>query len=324
MELQHEKLEAVPGTSDFNPESFPVRHLHQTDGLVNVNGQIIPLKHCAVPINDRAVLYGDGVFEGIRLVKGRLLFHREHRERLYASAEKIGLTMPSREWHDQWLAAVIDEYQKKLGIQDAYVRSTASRGMSDLGINPRDIHQPAELRHLVTKIMLYPAELYANGIRLIVAASRKYPRECFDGSIKSLNYLNNIQAKREANAAGADDALMILPDGTVSEATVTNVFGVKGDLLFTPGAECNCLLGITRQAVLKLADDLGYKAQEGIYRVDDFLRADEVFLTGTGAGILPVAEIANQRIGWRTPGSVTLRLRNQYQARLASWSTTIQ
>jgi branched-chain amino acid aminotransferase len=206
------------------------------------------------------------------------------------------------------------------GLSSGYVRVIVTRGCGTLGINPSACSQP-QLIMIVAALSLYPDDLYRSGVDVICAKTRKVPRSCFDGQVKACNYLNHIMATWEFVDAGASEALMLDCDGYVSEVTVANVFGIKGDLLFTPHLDTNCLNGITRRKVMEIAPEQGLSLEEGKYTIDKFIMADEVFLTGTGAGVMPVSSIAGRPLGFGRIGARTALLRGTFESRVAEWST---
>lgn len=243
------------------------------------------------------------------------MLQREHQERLYRSAGVVRIPMPSiSEYEAQLFGAV-----RASGQKNGYIRIVRTRGIGDLGIDPA-LCQGPKLIILVSTISLFPERLYEEGIRLVIAKTRKPPREvlnCTDA--KHGNYLNNKLAKLEANDAGAHEALMLTIDGYVCEASVENVFFVREGRLYTPSTETNCLRGITRGKIIELATELGLGVTEGLFKPDFLQSAQEVFLTGTGAGILPVSRIDDAVIGTGAIGDCTRRLRQLYEERLRSF-----
>ena len=250
-------------------------------GAVYVNGRIVSKDDAVVSVFDHGFLYGDGVFEGIRVYDGRIFRLEEHLDRLYASAKTIMLEIPLD--RDAFRAALVETVRAS-GLRDAYVRPVVSRGVGDLGIDPRKCLQPTVVI-IVDAIRLYPAEAYARGLRMVTASIRRPAPDALNGRVKSLNYLNNILARLEANRAGVDEALMLTADGYVCECSADNVFIVTGGQVLTPAAHLGLLQGITRDAVLDLAREAGLPAAERVFTLHDVYTADECFLTGTGAEI---------------------------------------
>jgi branched-chain amino acid aminotransferase len=286
--------------------------------VASINGKIVDLSEATVPVLDHCVLYGDGVFEGIRFINRKIIFHHEHLLRLKASAAALRLQVDLLEHYEAQLFAAVDAS----GLSSGYVRILLTRGIGALDINPTKCSQ-AKLIVIVARLTLYPDQLYENGLRLIVARTIKTPYRSFDCRIKSCNYLNNIMATWEFIDQGASEAIMTDEQGIVSEATVDNIFGVRNQTLFTPDTDTNCLVGITRAAVMKIAAGHGLKVQEGRYTPRDFMSADEVFLTGTGAGVVPVSQIEQTTIGNGGIGVVTRRIREEYENSLESFGTAI-
>lgn len=265
---------------------------------------------------DHGLLYGDGVFEGIRFYNGRVFKLDRHLERMYRSAAGIGLeppvTLPR-------LREIILEACARSGLREGYLRPVFTRGKGDLGIDPRRSKEPSVLVICAT---MPPFVAGADrGIRLIVAGRRKTPAAALDPTVKSLNYLNNVLAKIEANARHADEALLLGTDGHVAEASAENIFVVRGGQLVTPPCSA-CLDGITRETVLELSKGrIPSEVRE--FGLDFLLEADEVFLTGTGGEILPVIEVEGHRIGPGVPGPVTQWVRETYFELVRSTGTPI-
>lgn len=273
-------------------------------GAVYVNGRIGTRDEAVVSVYDHGFLYGDGIFEGIRVYDGRIFRFEEHLDRLYESAHHILLTIPlSREAMREAILATV----RASGLRDAYIRPVVSRGPGDLGIDPRRCPTPTVVI-IVDAIQLYPKEAYERGLRMVTATVRRPAPDALNGRIKSLNYLNNILARIEANQAGVEEALMLSPEGYVCECSADNVFLVKGGQVWTPSAHLGLLGGVTRDTVLALAGELGLRAEERILTLHDVYTADECFLTGTGAEVAPVVEVDGRRIGDGRPGPTTARL----------------
>jgi len=271
---------------------------------VYLDGKLVPKEQAVVSVFDHGFLYGDGVFEGIRVYEGNVFRLKEHIDRLYESARTIALEIPLTP--DEMTQATVDTVaanEKK----DAYIRLVVSRGPGDLGIDPAKCRK-ATVVIIVDAIALYPQELYDKGVSLVTSSVRRIPIESLDPRIKSLNYLNNILAKLEAKNAGCPEAVMLNHLGHVAECTADNLFMIKNGHLKTPDLMQGALGGITRAAVLELAPKRGIKVSETVLALHDLYNADECFLTGTGAEIVPVVGIDGRRIGTGKPGAKTLQL----------------
>ncbi len=272
--------------------------------LIYLDGKLVPREEARVSVFDHGFLYGDGVFEGIRVYDGNVFRLREHIERLYESARTIALDIPLT--REQMIRATVDTIAAN-GKRDAYVRLVVSRGDGDLGIDPANCSRPT-VAIIVASIKLYPEELYERGVGLITASVRRIPVQSIDPRIKSLNYLNNILAKIEARRAGVLEAVMLNHQGRVAECTADNIFIVKNGALKTPDTLEGALDGVTRGAVLDLAAEAGIPAHETKLAPHDLYNADECFLTGTGAEIVPVVSVDGRKIGDGKPGPITRRI----------------
>jgi branched-chain amino acid aminotransferase len=271
---------------------------------VYLDGKLVPKEQAVVSVFDHGFLYGDGVFEGIRVYEGNVFRLKEHIDRLYESARTIALEIPLSP--AEMIQATVDTVaanEKK----DAYIRLVVSRGPGDLGIDPAKCRR-ATVVIIVDSIALYPQELYDKGVSLVTSSVRRIPIESLDPRIKSLNYLNNILAKLEAKNAGCPEAVMLNHQGYVAECTADNLFMLKSGHLKTPDLMQGALGGITRAAVLELARKRGVATSETVLALHDLYNADECFLTGTGAEVVPVVAIDGRRIGSGKPGTTTLQL----------------
>lgn len=286
--------------------------------IVSINGEVVPFHEARISVLDHCFLYGDGVFEGIRFQDRKVHFHAEHMGRLYASARSLRLPMLAPEEYERHLFQAIEAS----GMASGYVRAIVTRGVGALDINPAKCRD-SKLVIIVARLQLYPAQLYETGLRIIVARTQKIPYQSFDCRIKSCNYLNNVMATWEYLDRGASEALQTDAQGFVSEATVDNVFGVRGDVLFTPGLDMNCLEGITRAKVMDLAAGMGMRVEEGRYTPSDFMAADEMFLTGTGAGVMPVTRIEHQVIGDGAMGPRTREILRRFEVLVDETATPI-
>ena len=271
---------------------------------IYLNGKLVPKEQATVSVMDHGFLYGDGTFEGIRVYEGNIFRLKEHIQRLYESARTLELDLGLT--FDEMCQATIDTVAAN-GKRDVYIRLVASRGPGDLGIDPAKCSK-ITLVIIVDDIALYPKEFYEKGISLVTASTRRVPIDCIDPRIKSLNYLNNILAKIEAKKAGVPEAIMLNHAGCVAECTADNIFMVKNGVVKTPDLLQGALGGITRASVMELAEKRAMKVEERALALHDFYNADEVFLTGTGAEIVPVVEIDKRTIGTGKPGKITLDL----------------
>lgn len=276
---------------------------------IYLEGKFVQKEKAVVSVFDHGLLYGDGVFEGIRVYDHLVFRLKEHVDRLYRSADAIELKIPMTK------AEAIDATVKTLienKLKDAYIRFVVTRGVGDLGLDPRKCPR-ATVFIIADKISLYPEEFYRNGLKIITAKTKRNYPKALDGRIKSLNYLNNILAKIDAIKAGTEEAIMLTHDGYVAECTGDNIFIVKGGALLTPPADVGALEGITRDAVMSIAGRVGIKCHEKMLRMEDVYAADEVFLTGTAAEIIPVVEIDGRKIGSGKPGEITLKLKEAFR-----------
>ncbi len=267
------------------------------DRKVWVDGELVPAQDACVSVFDHGLLYGDGVFEGIRIYSGKILKLRTHLQRLAESAKSIRLRMT---YSLDELEAAVRETVQTNGMDNGYIRLVMTRGPGTLGIDPVPCPRPCTFI-IVAPLKLYPQEFYDNGLKLISSSYlRNHPQAC-PPRIKSLNYLNNILAKTEALDAGVFEAVMYNDQGYVAEATADNLFVVnhtgKGTKVTTPPLSAGCLEGVTRNLVLDLAHEAGFDtAQDNLTR-HDLYAADEMFLTGTGAEVIPVIELDQRKIG---------------------------
>ncbi len=275
---------------------------------IYLNGELVPEADAKVSVFDHGLLYGDGVFEGIRVYGGSVFLLREHIERLYASAKAIDLALPTPP--AEMLRAVVETCRAN-NTRDGYVRLVVTRGVGTLGLNPYRCDRP-QVIIIAAAIQLYPEECYRSGLKIVTVGTVRNAPEAVNPRIKSLNYLNNILAKIEAINAGVEEALMLNPDGFVAEATGDNVFYIRGDTLLTPPPSEGCLEGITRNAVMRLAREAGMEVREPRVSRYDLYTADEVFLTGTAAELIPVVEIDRRSIGGGVPGPRTLDLLQRF------------
>ena len=280
-----------------------------------LDGELVASDEARISVFDHAVLYGDGCFEGIRAYGGRVFKLKSHLDRMYRSAQKIRLT-PS--YSKDEIERAIRGALEVNGLSDAYIRLVFTRGVGTLGLHP--FQCPKSTAFIITdSIELYPPELYESGMAVIVAKRRRVPIDSLDPAIKSLNYLNNILAKIEAIDADVLEAIMLNVDGEVSECTGDNILIVRDGRLITPSAGAGILHGVTRRYVMEeLGPALGHVVEERPMKRDEFLGADEVFLTGTAAEIIGVNRIDGHKIGGGGVGPVTRALEAEFRKRVSS------
>jgi len=276
---------------------------------VYINGKLYDKNEAKVSVYDHGFLYGDGVFEGIRIYGGKVFRLPEHVERLYESARHIWLEIPLP--REQLTQAVLDTV-KANNKHDGYIRLIVSRGDGGLGLDPRKCKEP-QIIIIVDDISLYPKEFYDNGLEIITASTIRNHHNALNPRIKSLNYLNNILAKIEAVRAGCHEAIMLNHNGEVAECTGDNIFLVKHGKLRTPHISAGILEGITRNAVIELAGAADIPVEELTLTRHDVYAADECFLTGTAAEVIPVVKCDGRVIGSGKPGPITRQLRERFQ-----------
>ncbi|VGO18459.1 branched-chain-amino-acid transaminase [Pontiella sulfatireligans] len=270
--------------------------------------KLVDEKDAVVSVFDHGLLYGDGVFEGIRAYNNRIFLLDEHIDRLYDSAKAIALKIPMSK--EEMSNAVI-ETCKANEIADGYIRLVVTRGKGTLGLNPY-LCNKAQIIIIAAKIQLYPQELYENGLKIVTVGTIRNHPEAINPRIKSLNYLNNIMAKIEAINAGCMECLMLNHKGEVAEASGDNIFAIKNGVITTPPSNCGSLEGLTRNKVMEIARAAGYEVREAIMARYDLYVANEVFLTGTAAEIISVVDIDKREIGDGKPGKVTTELAGLY------------
>lgn len=269
-----------------------------------MNGDLVPASQATVSVFDHGFLYGDGIFEGIRAYAGRVFKLDEHLDRLFDSSKAIMLTIP---YSKAELREAVAETLRANNLYDAYIRLVVSRGPGDLGLDPTKCPRPTVII-IADHIALYPSELYEKGLTLASAGIRRPGGDVLNPAVKSLNYLNNIMAKIEANLRGLPEVLLMNSQGYVVEGTGDNVFIVRHNELVTPPPNAGILNGITRQVVMQLAEDLGFECREDNLSLFDIYTADECFLTGTAAEIVPAVVCDGRTIGDGTPGPKTREL----------------
>jgi branched-chain amino acid aminotransferase len=279
-----------------------------------INGKLFDKADAKISVFDHGLLYGDGVFEGIRIYSGKIFRFREHIERIYESARHIALEIPLNR---EQLMQAVQETVKVNAKQDGYIRLVVTRGAGYLGLDPARCSEP-QVIIIVDDIALYPAEFYDKGLSVVTASVIRNHPNALNPRIKSLNYLNNILAKIEAVRAGCQEAIMLNHNGEVAECTGDNIFIVKRGLLRTPHLVAGLLEGVTRNAVIELAHAAKITVQEMALTRHDIYSADECFVTGTAAEIAPVVQCDGRPIGNGKPGPITRQLRERFQQMVRS------
>ncbi len=269
---------------------------------IYIDGKFYNKKNAKVSVFDHGLLYGDGVFEGIRSYNRLVFCLKEHIDRLYESAAAIGLKIPLS--RHKIIRAVCDTL-KKNNLVDGYVRLIVTRGEGDLGLDPRKCRGNALVIVIADKIALYPSKFYNVGLSIITAVTRQNPIETLHPGIKSLNYLNNILAKIEAMKGGHEEAIMLNAKGYVTECTGDNIFIIKNNVVYTPPASVGILKGVTREMVVGIAKKTKIKLVQAPFKCDKIYKADECFLTGTAAELIPVVKVDGKKIGTGLPGKMT-------------------
>lgn len=277
--------------------------------VIYLNGEYVSKENAKVSVYDHGFLYGDGIFEGIRIYDGNIFKCKEHLKRLYDSAKSIMLDIPLS----------IAEMQKALvetirlnELRDGYIRLVVSRGPGDLGLDPRRSPR-AYVIIIVEKLSIYPEEAYVNGLRTVSVSTRRNIPDALNPKIKSLNYLNNILVKIQANLAGVGEAIMLNSQGFVAEGSSDNIFIVKNGTVYTPPAYLGALEGITRAAIMDICGRIGVPLKEEPFTLHDVYVADEVFFTGTAAEVIAVREVDGRMIGEGKAGPITTRLLQEFR-----------
>jgi branched-chain amino acid aminotransferase len=277
--------------------------------LIYIDGEFYPKSDAKVSVYDHGLLYGDGVFEGIRAYSGIVFKLKEHLERLYRSAHTIRLRIPLKK--NEMTRAVLETLRKN-NLRNAYVRLVVTRGIGDLGLDPRKCPKPTVIIITEPIIQIYGADAKEKGMTAVISWVKRDSVDATTHEIKSLNYLNSILAKIDANDAGVDEAICLDKNGFVCEGTGENIFMVKEGKIATPPISTGALAGVTRQRVMTLAEDLGYTVVERNITPNELFNADEVFFTGTAAEVVPVKEINRRVIGDGKPGPVTKQLMKEF------------
>lgn len=287
---------------------------------IYIDGNFYPRDSASISVFDHGFLYGDGIFEGIRFYNYRIFKLEDHLERLYKSAKAIWLKIPVR---IEEFSKIVIESVSRSELSDGYIRVIVSRGAGDLGLDPRKCPKPS-IVVIPSRLKMYPQELYENGISLITVPTRRNINEGLNPKIKSLNYLNNIMAKIEAVQVGFEEAIMLTNEGYVAECTGDNIFYVSGGKLRTPPTFHGALDGITREVVIELAKKKGVEIAKSTTTRYDLYTADECFLTGTGAEIIPVVNIDGREIGNGKPGEITLSLITDFRTLVSSTGVSVK
>jgi branched-chain amino acid aminotransferase len=276
--------------------------------FVSINGKLVPKEQATVSVYDHGLLYGDGVFEGIRVYSGRVFLLDEHLQRLYESAKAIRLEIPLAQTA---LKKAVEETVAANKLGDGYVRLVVTRGAGTLGLDPNKTSHP-QVIIIADSITLYPAEYYERGLELVTASTIRNHPAALSPRIKSLNYLNNILAKIEGLKAGCVEALMLNHKGEVAECTGDNIFIVQGGDVLTPPLDAGILAGVTRAAIIELAEAQGLPVHQRPLTRHDVYTAHECFLTGSAAEVVPVVKVDNRAIGDGKPGPVTRDLMQRF------------
>ena len=279
---------------------------------VYLNGRFVQKEQAQVSVFDHGFLYGDGVYETLRVYQGRVLLLERHVARLRRSCEYIGLDLPIQD--EEWMP-IFAGLLGRNKLQAAGLRVTISRGEGEVGLDPRLCAHPTVVV-MAKPVVKYSEQQLEQGLILHLASVRRNPEDAQSPRIKAISFLNNIQAKQEASRVGADDALMLNMKNQLAECTTSNIFFIKNQKLYTPAVECGILKGITRDVVIELAEELGIGVEEGFYAMEPLWQADECFITNTGIGILTVSKIGDWEIGKGERGPLTKVLLNAYHSNL--------
>lgn len=271
---------------------------------IYLNGEYVTKENAKISVFDHGFLYGDGIFEGIRVYNGTIFKLKEHIDRLYDSAKSILLDIGMT---PEEMTERVVETVRRNELKDAYIRLVVSRGVGDLGLDPRKCSKP-NVVIIVEQLALFPKEHYESGIKIITVPTRRNIPDALNPKIKSLNYLNNVLVKIYANQAGVSEALMLNAQGYVAEGSGDNIFIIKNGIIYTPPSYLGALEGITRNAIIEIAEKLGYVVKEQPFTVHDVYVADEVFLTGTAAEVIAVVNVDGRVIGEGVPGKITKEL----------------
>ncbi|AVM24853.1 branched-chain-amino-acid transaminase [Bacillus pumilus] len=284
----------------------------QKEQWIFLNDELVKKEDAKISVYDHGFLYGDGVFEGIRVYNGNIFRMKEHLDRLYDSARSIMLNIP---YSLEELTEKMIHTVERNGLKDAYIRLVVSRGAGDLGLDPNNCGR-ANTVIIVEPLAIFPKHLYETGIDIVTVPTRRNRPDVLSPKVKSLNYLNNILVRIEAHMAGVSEALMLNDQGYVAEGSADNVFIYKKGKLYTPPGYIGALEGITRNAIMEIAEDLGYEVKEQPFTRHDVYTAEEVFLTGTAAEVIAVVKVDGRTIGEGKPGVHTNKLLEQFRKRV--------
>jgi branched-chain amino acid aminotransferase len=277
-----------------------------------IDGKLLPKEQATVSVYDHGLLYGDGVFEGIRVYNGKIFECQAHVRRLYDSAKSIRLEIPIS---PQELTRAMEETFRANGFTDCYIRAVVTRGPGDLGIDPRKSGKPVVFI-IADKINVFPPEIYAQGMAVITSSYIRNHPNSTPARVKSLNYLNNVLAKIEANDAGVPEAIMLNHLGNVAECTADNIFLIRDGVVRTPGPDQCVLEGITRGVLIDLCREHGIECHQTVVQRHDVYIADEIFVTGTGAEVMPITKVDGRVIGTGAPGVITRKLIKAFHERV--------
>lgn len=284
----------------------------QKEQWIFLNDELVKKEDAKISVYDHGFLYGDGVFEGIRVYNGNIFRMKEHLDRLYDSARSIMLNIP---YSLEELTEKMIHTVERNRLKDAYIRLVVSRGAGDLGLDPNNCGR-ANTVIIVEPLAIFPKHLYETGIDIVTVPTRRNRPDVLSPKVKSLNYLNNILVRIEAHMAGVSEALMLNDQGYVAEGSADNVFIYKKGKLYTPPGYIGALEGITRNAIMEIAEDLGYEVKEEPFTRHDVYTAEEVFLTGTAAEVIAVVKVDGRTIGEGRPGDHTNKLLEQFRKRV--------
>ncbi|ALC81883.1 MULTISPECIES: branched-chain-amino-acid transaminase [Bacillus] len=284
----------------------------QREQWIFLNDKFVKKEDATISVYDHGFLYGDGVFEGIRVYNGNVFRMKEHMKRLYESAMSILLEIP---YSIEELTELVLHTVEKNQLKDAYIRLVVSRGKGDLGLDPNKCHKPS-IVIIVEPLAIFPKSLYETGIDIVTVPTRRNRPDVLSPKVKSLNYLNNVLVRIEAHLAGVSEALMLNDQGYVAEGSADNIFIYKNGKLLTPPGYVGALEGITRNAIIEYAKEMGYEVSEEPFTRHDVYTAEEVFLSGTAAEVISVIKVDGRVIGNGRPGVHTNRLLEEFRKRV--------
>jgi branched-chain amino acid aminotransferase len=300
-------------------ESRPRPRTGVKEAKIFIDGKFYSEADAKVSVFDHGLLYGDGIFEGIRFYNGRVFRLEQHLDRLWKSARSICLHIPMT--REEMTEALLETIRRN-NLRDGYVRLVVTRGVGNLGLNPEQCKNPSIIM-IVATIALYHEDFYRKGLSIVTVATRRTNPAALNPAVKSLNYLNNVMARIEANLANADEALMLNDAGNVAECTADNVFVIRQGQIFTPPITAGALQGITRSVVFEIGSEFDIKVTEAELTRHDIFVADECFLTGTAAEIVPVVKADGRIIGNGKPGPITTRIIARFREMTQNTGTPI-